>query len=198
MLFINLNVMYVTMISMNTQDQPRSWLETSWDRFIVEGDVLFTYMTTNFESMVDVSMVPHFLILSGIHTSESDSDEIMEIYGEDIQKELVLWIKDEAKNTQLFIDKNWKPFRNPKTFTSMNLGYNKLFQYKQYFFQLGIINDICDTNCCMIDNINKSIIHFVLMYYGWKENENAKTLSPYNHIEILPGNFLSEKYWNIK
>lgn len=183
---------------MNVKDKIRSCTDTSWDRFLVEGEKLFKYMVENFESMFDVSMGRHFLILPDVHTSESHSDEIMEMYEQDIQKELVIWIKDQEKNTQLFIEKNWKPFRDPKTFTSMNLGYNKLFQYKQYFFQLGIISDVCDTNCCMIDDINKNIIHFVLMYYGWKENENDKTLSPYNHIEILPGNFLSEKYWNRK
>lgn len=62
----------------------------------------------------------------------------------------------------------------------MYLGYNKLFQYKQYYFQLALESGcVCD-DCIPINKCGHPPC-FELALYGWKEDGPEK----YNHMILL-------------
>ena len=103
----------------------------SWDKCIIEGDGLFDYMIHNFEAMFNGKSIKHFNIIPGLYTSFGHTDDITEKYGEDIQKELIIWIKNELTTNNFFVKKDWKPFRDPSMYTCIYLGYRKLFVYRQ-------------------------------------------------------------------
>lgn len=169
--------------------------KSSWDCFLIEGDNLFKYMEENYQHMFDGDIIKHFNIIPGIYTSYNNINIIKEKYDIDIQKKLIHWIKTEFKNGNLLKKEDWKPFRDQSMLTCIYLGYKKLFEYRNYYFQLSIEPECLD--CIYCDNKENSI-HFQLVYYGFKENINDLTLKPYDYIEVLSGNILSEKFWNIK
>lgn len=169
----------------------------SWDDFIEEGDKLFEYMLHNFDSMFDNSgtTVKHFNAIPGTYTSIDHTDEIIDAYREDIQKKLIVWIKNELDINELFEKEYWKPFRDESMLSCMYLGYRKLFVYKQYFFQLALEPECMDCGYC--DN-NEKPYHFELVYYGYKENEDDKFLLPFRYIEVLENNIICKFYWDMK
>lgn len=166
-----------------------------WDRFLLEGEELFNYMIHNFDTMLDGDIVKHFDIRSGHYGYDTEADEINEKYAVDIQKNMVKWIKNEFEENKLFDKNNWKPFRDQDLLNYMYLGYRKMFQYKQYYFQLAIENmcGICDY--CKIKNEDRT--HFELALYGWKD-ENSEKLQPYDSFVNLCDNMMTEKYWKRK
>lgn len=167
----------------------------SWDEHIIEGYELFEYMKNNLDTMFDNEFViKHFNIIPGLYASFMHTDEITEKYNKDIQKELILWIKQEISNNVLFDNKDWKPFRDPSMYSCIYLGYRKMFVYKNHYFQLAVEPECC--NCTYCDN-NENPIHFELVYYGWREKED-NYLQPYGYIKILENNIISEDYWEIK
>lgn len=151
---------------------------------------MFGYMLHNLDAMFDGdTIVKHFDIFDG--SWQIDSDEIKELVGAEIPKDLLPWIKKEAEEARLLNHMNWKPFRDPSCLTSMYLGYKKMYHYKQYYFQLSLLSLCGECEYCAK---GESRIHFELAYYGYKE-EYEVNLHPYNHYVVLPDMMMTENYW---
>jgi hypothetical protein len=169
-------------------------MESFWKPCIKESKKSFDYMINNFNSMFDKDTIKHFYIKYVSNDTMYYADDISEQYGVDIHRELIPWIKNEFEKITLIQINNWKPFRDSYLYTNVYLGYKKLFQYKQYYFQLTIDNSIRDdTNDCKYCKNGDSLIHFELALYGWKDINNK--LQPSNDIIPLD-NLFSEKVWN--
>jgi hypothetical protein len=171
-------------------------MKLNWNTFLEEGNELFNYMTNNFKSMFKNNMITHFKVIDGIYPSIDKDDIIINTHINNIEKELINFIKKESESKLLFDKTNWKPFRDKLSLTTMYLGYKKLLYFKQYYFQLGI------DHYCEIDNceycINTRILpHFVLALYGWKDNTSNR-LQPYEYVEIPEDNIMPEWDWNRK
>lgn len=153
-------------------------------------------MIHNFNEMFDgESKIKHFDI--GISTIGLDcyADDIKEKYNDEIQKELILWIKKEVDANKLFQEKNWKPFRDPWLLTDMFLGYKKMFRYDKYYLQLSLLIDCeLDYDICTYCNTDGDRTHFALTLHGWKDDEDVK-LQPYNYYNILDDNLVPESVW---
>jgi hypothetical protein len=168
------------------------------DRFEEEGDILFKYMLQDFDNMFDgKNKIKHFDIISGVNDLRTYVCHIKKQYRKDIERDLIQWIQKEFENNDLFQPTNWRPFREQFIFTSMFLGYRKMFQYNQYMFQLSLSDwcqDCCSCNYCKEDIDDKECIHFYLAFYGWKDDNNTK-LQPYNHPDLSEENRLPESFW---
>lgn len=168
----------------------------SWDAHIIEGNKLFEYMIHNFETFFNGETIKHFEIRDeGIY--DLGSDEIIEKYGGDIQKELNWWIHKEYNENRLFNATNWKPFRDKYSLVDIYMGYNYMFQFKKYYFQIAIEKECALDNCeyCQHDG---NEIHFQLIICGWKEKEDNTFLTPYRNFPILPNNIIPEIHWQRK
>lgn len=168
-----------------------------WERFIEEGDELFSYMISNYNSMFS-----HFDIIPGVGCNK-ENRELMSVYGKEIEKESVSWIYDEKMNGNLFKKDYWSPFSDEYESYDMFLGYKRFFIYTEYktrhYLQLGI-----DTKCRSsllhpCDDCINSIYrgpHFIFAYYGWREEGGP--LKPRNFIGISDeSDWFPEKYWEI-
>jgi len=177
----------------------KSHEEFGWnfDRFEEEGDILFKYMITNFNKMFDGEFkIKHFGVESGVNDLRVYVCDIKQ-YMNNIEQEVIPWIQKEFENEELFEPTNWRPFREQFIFTTMFLGYKKMFQYKQYMFQLSLSDRCQDSYSCKyckeeIDD--KESIHFYLAFYGWKDGNDGK-LKPYNHPVLTEENRLPESFW---
>lgn len=86
----------------------------NWDKIVKLGEELFDFMLHNFETMFDGDLkIKHFDVECGIYGLAVENDKIKETHGENIQKELIQWIKQEKEANELFQTTNWKPFRDP-------------------------------------------------------------------------------------
>lgn len=173
----------------------KSWSEEIYDRFLKEGAILFKYMVDNFEDMIDGEIIKHFTI-TDIRRKDFDDviDNIISNYNYNIQNELIHWIRTEYYNGEFCSETNWKPFRDWDMMTSMCLGYKKMFNYKQYYFQVVI--DMYCGDCIYCKN-EESRIHFELNLYGWKD-ELYDNLQPDNIVVIPQDNSMPNVYWNTK
>lgn len=175
-------------------------LPFNWERFLIRGDILFDYMIHNFDKFFDGDVIKHFHIGYGTYTMVPYGDDLYEMYGSDIQKELVPWIRNEFESTQLFEKTNWKPFRDQECLTQMYLGYKKMFRYKQYYFQLAIDKHCFDCTYCedaMRNNNIESLEdmkHIELKLYGWTSDTSEK-LQPDDIVVIPPDNIMPNTYW---
>jgi hypothetical protein len=168
-----------------------------WKEFLEEGDELYSYMIHNFEEMFDGdSIIKHFDVRDFYCNGFNHADIIIDKYYTDIQTELILWIKKEYIEGRLVDKTQWKPFRD-YDLIEMYHGYKKLFQYKQYYFQLGM-ETLCMIDNCIYCNPNSDTDnkHFILEIYGWKETEED-ILYPYRYT-IPSDNIMPEKHWEIK
>ena len=167
-----------------------------WEEFLIQGDILYNYMINNFENMFDSDkIIKHFHIRPGLfEIGWYDADEINEKYGDDIQKELIPWIRKEFETNRLFDKNKWKPFRDQDAFVDMYLGYRIMFPYKHYYFQLAI-DDFCGD--CIYCKNNENRTHFQLSLWGWKE-ENKERLQPDDNFLVSPDNIIPDWYWEIK
>jgi hypothetical protein len=170
----------------------------SWENIAKEGDELFDYLIHNYKNMFDKEeKIKHFDIDIGWFMLFEESREVKEKYNDEIQRELVPWIKKEFQNNELFKIENWKPFRNQHIYTHMYLGYRKLFQYKQYIFQLSLLSR-CYNNIPTFSNEKKIMgAIFELQLCGWKEINHEK-LQPANIITILDDNIVPKSFWDEK
>lgn len=168
-----------------------------WDKFIVKGEELFNYMKYNFNDMlIDNNHIKHFTLRDcGVY--DLGTEDIMNKYGNSIEKELILWIKEEFNKNRLNNNNLWKPIRDDYIITSMYLGYRKLFKFKEYYFQLIIENKCNSYDICEYCNNNKFTYCFSLVLYGWKNNKEYK-LQPYNRVNILDDNILPDNEWDLK
>jgi hypothetical protein len=88
--------------------------------------------------------------------------------------------------------------------SEMYYGYRKLFQYKQYYFQLAMesrcILDECEYCDLFDDEYNdKNSKHFKLALYGRKD-DNSNVIRPCCtccEIMILSDNIMIERDWDI-
>jgi hypothetical protein len=131
------------------------------------------------------------------------SQELNQVFGKEIQKELVPWIKKELEENRLFDKTLWRPFRDVYTITDMYLGYRKLFPFRPdyetypellentilppeinikgtYYFQLAIDAECYEETCN--DCINNTYNHC---------NNNLKGYN--KHFEIVLYNWFDEK-----
>jgi hypothetical protein len=164
-----------------------------WEEFVEEGNELYNYMINNFNDMIDDKSILHFDVEIGTYNMISHVDDIKKKYFYDIQKEIIPWIKREGKD--LFKYDNWIPFRDPDVLTIMFLGYRKMFQFKQYIFQLTM-RLVCDSGTCedckLVDYI--STIHFRVALYGWRE-ENKVNIQPTDLYPLLQDNIMPDSSW---
>ena len=164
-----------------------------WDQCIIEGRKSFNYMISHFYEMFDET-IHDFYIRYATNTMMSYYEEVNEKYNSDIQVALIPWIKNEFEEKRLVKDTNWKPFRDSHDYNDMYLGYSKLFQYKQYYFQLALESGcVCD-DCIPINKCGHPPC-FELALYGWKEDGYEK-VKPYD-IDMID-RMMPEKYWKLK
>jgi len=165
----------------------------TWNRFVEEGEELYNYMIDNFNNMIDGESIKHFDIVYGPYHTIKYIFDIKEKYFNDIHKEIIPWIKKEFDSKSLFKYNNWIPFRDQDAMVDMFLGYRKLFQYKEYFFQLTMLSQ-CDKLKCNDCNIEELTLykHFGLALYGWKE---GNTIQPDNLFTLNEDNIMPDKYW---
>lgn len=160
-----------------------------WDRFLVEGDALFDYMIHNLESMYNDEIINDFFIIEGFRWLLSEANILDEKYNTEIQPHLIRWIINEHNTQRLFNKDYWKPFRDLTNFSSMHYGYKIMYEYKNYYFQLGLIND-CNTN-------GEHCVHFILALFGWG-NETDESIKK-NIMNDLPmDKIMPEQYWKRK
>ena len=165
----------------------------TWKRFVEEGDILYNHMIKNFNNMIDGDSIKHFDVEFGpYHTIKYISD-IKEKYFYDIHKEIIPWIKKEFDSKFLFEYNNWIPFRDQDAMVDMLLGYRKMFQFKQYIFQLTMRSE-CDNEECNNCKIGESRItkHFGVALYGWKE---GNIIQPDEIFTLSEDNIMPDKYW---
>jgi hypothetical protein len=170
-----------------------------WDEFLDEGDELHKYMTDNFISMFDGdTKIKHFYIKNEF-LQDIGAEKVNEEHGEEIQKELIVWIKNELEEETIFEKENWKPFRDRYTLTDMYLGFKKMFVFKDHYFQL-ILENYCQTNTCTYcksEEDQENSTFFALSYYGWTDDKII-TLQPYNDVVVMQDNILPYLYWSRK
>jgi hypothetical protein len=161
----------------------------NWDKFVIEGDVLYEYMVHNYESMYNGDCIIDFFIMNGIYWLSSEANMLDEKYNISIQSNLVCWIQNEYNEARLLNKENWKPFREHENLTSMYYGYKILYEYNNYIFQLGLIND-CNDN-------GDHCVHFILSLFGWG-NETDEYVKRYMINELPIDKIMPEQYWNRK
>ena len=169
-------------------------MPADWERCIIEGKKSFDYMLNNFYDMFDETTIMDFYIRYATNTMKLYYEDVNEKYNSDIQCALIPWIKKEFENQLLANNINWKPFRDCHDYSDMYLGYNKLFQYKQYYFQLALESGCVCKECIPINKCGHPPC-FELALYGWKD-DTSKKLQP--HDEIIIDDMLPESYWNLK
>ena len=159
-----------------------------------DGNKMYNYMVNNFNDMVNDKSIRHFNVGYALPHVMDYADEINEKYNNDIQLELIPWIKKEFDSEALFEYTNWMPFRDRYVMTEMFLGYRKLFIYKKYIFQLSLISDCDYKDIC--DNCKNGIsdIHFVASLYGWKDNKDNNKIKPYENFTI-EDNSIPDSFW---
>jgi hypothetical protein len=176
--------------------EPKPYVPMCWNRFLQEGEILFEYMTQNFETFFDGdSKLSHFNVRdAGIY--DIGSQEVLEKYDLEIQKKLSVWIRNEYDSGRLFVKTDWKPFRDAYDMTYAYLGYRRLFQFKQYYFQLAIESECARLDCewCPNDDYYMRCEHFSVELYGWK-NEDSNMLQPDGDEQIPHDLIITEKRW---
>jgi hypothetical protein len=165
-----------------------------WEDCLKEGEEAFQYMIHHYDDMLDGDRVKHFDIWYATYWMQSYYDDVKALYGKEIQVELAPWIKNEFESKRLFEPTLWKPFRDGDSPNYINMGYKKLFVYKNYYFQLQI-----ETTCsdCVDCERNENPIHFDIALYGWKDEHSDKVL-PYNDVSVLPDYMMPERDWSRK
>ena len=173
----------------------RCWMSEQFEEFKKEGDFLFDYMIHNFETMIDgETRIKNFEMYNAVYGIDSEI-EILSEKTDDIQRNLIPWIRKEYEAGRLFQPENWMPLRDPDLIVSMlYLGYRRMFVYEQHYFQLAVVSN-CEILCpdCIFCKSGLNIIYFGLGYYGWKD-ETCKELLP-DKI-FAPCEEIPEWFWN--
>lgn len=169
-------------------------LDLRWPEFLIEGKKLYDYMVDNFDTMFDGDLIiKHFNItcnISGLYELNE-----LTLSFQEIQTQLISWIKQEQASGSLFIEENWKPFRDLYTLTDMVMGYKKMFHYENYFFQLAL-NSCCMelVNCPYNENEDDDYPHFELSFYGSIDKNRRLENYTYTHI-VPPDNTMPFHLW---
>lgn len=195
------------------KEETRERKDSTWERFIIEGDRLFAYMTSCYERLIDndKGKIKHFYLRDdAIH--DKGTQAIRDQYNKELEQELLIWIRNEHASGRLFQKDLWQPVCDSYLLTHMYLGYKKTFQFKHYVFQLVLQAD-CDLDDCLDCYLDDCYLeectngctseecvcmnHFSLAYLGWYV-EGKHALQPYNKIVLEENHMLPEWYWNLK
>lgn len=169
-----------------------------WINHIQEGKIYFGYMIHNFKSMFDgETRIKHFDILPCRY--EEDLDKIKEVYSDEIQKSLVPWIKKEYEEGRLTNYIYWKPSRTADH-VYIHLGYRKIFEYNQYYYQVSLnlgCEDCDECKDCKNSSIKPYIVHFQLIYYNNTNmiEEYVKRYSLTLDMCTQPDMMIPNEYW---
>jgi hypothetical protein len=170
-----------------------------WKGHLEKGYKLFEYMIEHFKDMfISENIIKEFDIRPGLYGYGINEEEIMEMYGDDIQNQLLSWIQTEVEGKRFFDRVLWKSFRDQCTIRASYLGYKKMFQYNSFFFQI-IIDDCCGRCDYFKDNIickKDNCVHFELALYAWKTEGNHIEPDFFNLKES--DMMYPEKLWNLK
>lgn len=146
-------------------------MNDSWNKFIKEGDIMYHYMITSFNQMFNNDgTIKNFDMRYGTYSMGECYELIYATHGNQIHDTICLYIHEEYRSGCLFIQSDWKPFRDQIDLTQMYYGYRKLCMYNDYYLQLIMVNELCDTD----NNRLEGVISFQVALYGWK---NGKDLS---------------------
>lgn len=174
------------------------FLEGSWERFVEEGEYTFAAMVKNFEDMLDgETTIKHFSFRMG-DLCDMESYEVETHSAAEVQREMAAWIRKEKDEGHLFDPALWKPFRDKSMLTVAYLGYRRLFQHKDHYWQLSIESE-CEIHQCKYCKASGTCFgeHFATKLYAWKE-EGVCTLQPYNHLTALPDGLMPDGDWERK
>lgn len=169
-----------------------------WDRFVEDGQCLFHRMTCEYDTMLEGdSIVKHvgFRVSGYGHIDSKILDTIKQEHGEQIQKELVPWIRSQHRGHMLFSPINWKPVNDMYVLHDMYMGYRKVFRYQQYYFQLSLSEGCHCVDC--LTRRNGIPIRFEVALLGWKDDTSDK-LQPNNKMLIPASNLLPYSFWKWK
>jgi hypothetical protein len=172
-----------------------------WIRIVQQGKRYFGYMIHNFKSMFDrETRIKHFDILPFRYGQ--DVDELKELYSDEIQKELVPWIKKEYEEGRLTNYIYWKNSRGAE-YNDIYFGYRKLFEYKEYYYQLSFnfgCEDCDECKDCRDSVLKSHIFHFELIYYdNAKEiDERGKKCISTQDKYFQPDMMITDNYWKRK
>lgn len=156
-----------------------------WIRYIQEGKLFFSTMLHNLNFMFDrETTIKHFDIQPAGYGV--DVDELKEVYGNEIQKELIPWIKKEYEEKRLTNYIYWKTFRGAE-YHDIYLGYRKMFQYNQCLYQLAL-SSYCGN--CIYCKRGENRTHFELVYYNTIKGAEER----WSNL-IQPDMMLSAEYW---
>ena len=110
----------------------------NWRVLAEECDKLFEDFVPHYKNMLDgEDKIKHFCMKGRSWGLMEDVNEIREEIKDDIQRQLVPWIKNEFQKNDLTNIENWRPVRDFYLIIDVYLGYKKLFQYKHYFFYIN-------------------------------------------------------------
>jgi len=127
-------------------------------------------MVAHFNSMCKEDSIPHFDIRYASQGVMVFFRNVKRDHINAIHPALIPFLKEESTTNKLFDPSNWSPYRAKKTDAPSYLAYNKLFVYKQYFFQVALCAD-----CSACQNAQTSdCIHFELALFGWLTDFNDR------------------------
>ncbi len=128
------------------------------------------------------------------YTSQGTSCEyewLSDHYKDDVKEAIRPWILEQYASGRLLERDQWRPFRDPCTYTRMYYGYRTLFVYHgAVYFQLTIRDEIVDHP----DRTSGWYIIFEAALYGWKE-EGEETLRPGRKVVV--GDQLTDREWSL-
>lgn len=151
-------------------------------------------MIHNFENMFDGDTIKHFDMRHATSYTLYCYEDVNEKLNHEIQIPLIEWIKKEYENNRLFEVSNWRAFRVVHEYNDIYTGYNKLFKYKQYYFQLVIEDHWCDSFECRYCPKESNRIHFEVALFGWKEND---ILEPDKIYNIEDDDMICKRFWEL-
>ncbi len=171
---------------MSDSDPNEEW-DFKWKEIVHEGNMLFDYMSLNFESMISDDHINHVHMIYGTGlVSNINIRGLLNKYNYEIQSILIPWIMNERISGRLFNKCLWKPFRRLDDFFDMYLGYKRTFKFKGYTFLLGM-SSYCDYYCKDCKPDDKSPMHFCLALYSGTEEDVS--LLKISEDDMLHGTF---------
>lgn len=165
---------------------------SDWPSFLEEGERLHAHLLEHFDDMIGDRM-KHFDIGYTSQGTSCKHEWLSEHYKDDVKEAIRPWILEQYASGQLFEKDQWKPFRDPCTYTRMYYGYRTLFVYHgAVYFQLTIRDEIVE----LPDGTWGWCILFEAALYGWKE-EGREDLAP-SRYRVEDGNRMPDREWSWK
>jgi len=186
-----------------------------WEDCIAEGDDYFNYMVAHFDSMCKEDSIPHFTIGYAWYSVMAYYDIVKMDHMDALLPFLISFLKEEATTRRLFDHSHWRPCRDKYDISPIYLGYDKLFVYKQYYFQVAV-NDQCkkcsERDVLAMENLQDhqdpvdsqstyAYLHFELELFGWTE-ETEETEDTSDSILLKPidvtivHQLIPESFWD--